>query len=421
MTQTETTKNESSKDAAMALLKPGHTMTLEQEKQILEEARAQLKIVLENATDDKGFHSGVTATLASSGGVKISSKSEGAYCIAKGSCLAPEGMTVHDVRKQFSNDLRNNQVMDRVLKRIDPMTTVMTGVTELKHTELLDESKQEHLRVIYGNFYVAPLICDRDICVVEHTLITKCPVTGDDVFVSHERSVELPEAVPEMQKTLGRVRAVVRNTGYVFRPSKENPNRLALSYFCQVDPRGSFPVSIVNIASVSQAMNAGRVRDLYEQLAKVKKQMGGDVEFPFDCYDLARRGGTCTHEIPLVAPEDGAKTFFVRLRAHSEEHKTTVELEDDGKAKYTLSAAKKDSVGEELVSGKQVKFGGSLDCVLEVTLEDDAAAENELKLKFTNSAWTRKTSVCVPVPMPTSLSNSSVTAAELTATTELEQ
>ena len=393
-------------------------MTKEQEKQLVEECRAQLKILLENEQQEKEWHSRVTYH-----GVKVSSKKEDVFCIARGTTHVPEGMTLTDIHKQYSNDFRNNEVMNGVLKKVDPMNTVSTIVTEIQHKDLLDRSQHETIKVLWGNFYVAPLVSDRDFVFAQHEILTKCPVTGDDIFVSNEVNVELPEAVPDMEKTLGRVRATLRSTGYVFRPDKDKRERLQMSFLGQADPKGYLPISVVNLASVSQALNAGRLRDIYEHFSTVQKAMGGDVNFPFDCSTVARRGGTWTQEVPLVAPEGSptSKTFFVRLRAHSDRN-VSVELETKD-TQYTLSSVNKDTVGDDLVSGKSVTFGGvkCLDCILQVSSEGDDGNKS-FNLKFTNSGW-KKSNITLPVPMqisatePTTDSSNTGTA----STIEVEQ
>ena len=409
-------------DPGLALMKRPFTMTKEQEQELIEKCRAQLKILLENEQQDKEWCSRVTYH-----GVKVSQKKEGAFCIARGTTLVPEGLTLEDVHDQYSNDFRNNEVMYSALKRVDPMNTSSTIVTEIQHQELLDKNQHESLKILWANFYVAPLISDRDFVFAQHEVLTKCPITGDDIFVSNEVNVELLDVVPDMEKTLGRVRATLRCTGYVFRPSKDHPGRLQMSFLGQADPKGYLPVSVVNLASISQALNAGRLRDTYEYYSTVKSAMGGGVSFPFDCSTLSRRGGTFVHKIPLVVPEDTAascdrKSFFVRLQAHSERN-VSVELEMPDPM-YLLSAGDKDEMGETLVGGKQVTFGGAncLDCVLQVSLGDSHKDNNEngvLFMKFTNTGW-KKSNVTVPVKMtitatdPTTDSSNAGTASTLT-------
>lgn len=419
MTQADNNKPPShDDDPAFALMKRPYTMTREQEKQLVEECRAQLKILLENEQQEKEWYSRVTYH-----GVKVSSKKEGVFCITRGTTQVPEGMTIDDIHKQYSNDFRNNEVMNGVLKKVDPMNTVSTIVTEIQHKDLLDQSQHETIKILWGNFYVAPLVSDRDFVFAQHEVLTKCPVTGEDIFVSNEVNVELPEAVPDMEKTLGRVRATLRSTGYVFRPDKDNKERLQMSFLGQADPKGYLPVSVVNLASVSQALNAGRVRDIYEHFSMVQKNMGGAVNFPFDCSTVTRRGGTWTQEVPLVAPEGSppCKTFFVRLRAHSDRN-VAVELEMID-AKYTLSSVNKDAVGDKLVAGKQVTFGGvkCLDCILQVSSEGDGGG-NVLNLKFTNSGW-KKSNITVPVPMQISATDPTTDPSNggYASTTDVEQ
>lgn len=424
MTQTETTSNASpptgADDPAFALMKRPFAMTYEQEKQLVEDCRTQLKILVENERQDKEWYSRVTYH-----GVKVSSKKEGVFCITRGTTQVPEGITLDQIRNQWENDFRNDEVMNRVLKRTDPMSTSGTIVTEIQNKELLDTSQHESLKVLWGNFYVAPLISDRDFVFVQHEMQTKCPVTGEDIFVSSEVSVDLPEAVPDMEKTLGRVRAVLQSTGYVVRPAKDDPELLRITFLGQADPRGYLPASVVNLASVSQALNVGRVRDAHEHFVTVKKQMGGDVDFPFDQYPLARRGGSCSHEVSLVPAEGStdSKTFFIRLCVHSERNVAVqLELGETEKTKYTLSAVNKNTVGEDLIAGKQVLFGGEklLDCVLEVALEE-GHANAFMNLKFINSGW-KQSNVTMPMPMPTSASEPTThSSAETTDSTAVEQ
>ena len=213
-----------------------------------------------------------------------------------------------------------------------------------------------------------------------------------------------------MEQSLGRVRANLRFTGYVFRPHAENESQLTMTFLGQADPRGYLPTSVVNLASISQALNIGRVRDLYIQYNAVQKEL--DVPYPLDCYQLGRRGGTCIHTVPLVAPETGLQTFFVRLQGHSERN-ITVKVEK----MVGLSAVQKDEMGEKLVAGKEVTFGGTklLDIVVQVTLEQEE--KMDLDLQFTNPNWS-KTYLVLPVSMAISKSDPTSSAEAAAATAE---
>jgi len=412
--ETETKKpsqNAIKEDPGLAYVKRPFSLGFEKEKELLEEAREKLRLLVElESESNEEWSSRVTY-----GGVKVTTKKDGAFCTSKGVCDVPEGITIADFWTQFKSDFRNNEAVDKLFKRIDPMVLHMTIVAELEHKELLDESKHEQLLLLYGVLYLAPLVSDRDVIFIQHSCETKCPVTGDDVFVSNCFSVDLPELAPDQKKDTGRVRCILERTAYVFRPHPTlGEGRLQMSF--QVDPRGYLPTSVVNLASVSQALNCGRVRDIYAQYAVVKKEMNSEVAFPFASYHLARRGGTAFHGVSLVAPEEGAATFFVRLRAHAE-HSITVQLEQTDEP-FTVAAVKKDPVGVDLAAGNAVSFGGKnlLDAVLEVTLQggsNDAAPM--LSLQFTNPNW-KKAYVCLPVDVstsvlePTSLEDSTATA-----------
>lgn len=412
-TKRKPSQNPTKEDPGLAYLKQPYSLGYDKEKELLEDAREKLRLLVELEADESQWLSRVTY-----GGVKVTAKKDGAFCVAKGVCDVPEGVTVHDFKTQFRSDFRHNECVDKLFKRIDPMMLHMTKVAELEHKELLDESKHEQLRVLYGALYLAPVISDRDFVFLQHTCITQCPVTGDEVFVSNSFSVELPELCPDQEKDTGRVRAVLARTGYIMRPHPTlGEGRLTMSFLGQADPKGYLPASVVNLASVSQALNCGRVRDIYAQYAMVKKEMKSDVPFPFDSYQLARRGGTAFHGVSLVAPGD-EKTFFVRLRAHAE-HNVTVQLEETDEP-FKLEAVDKDAVGADLVAGKAVSFGGKenplLDTVLQVTLEGESSDTAPiLNLQFTNPNW-KKTWVCLPMNMETSLT--APAGEDPTATTE---
>jgi hypothetical protein len=397
-------------DPGLTHIQRPYQLTLEEERSLLEQARQRRTQLLEHDVQSDDWYSRVTYH-----GVTVTSKKEAdnPFCITKGITEAPEGMTLRDVYGQYECDFSSPDHVLRTFHRIDPMTRHMTTIVECQHCrDQLEEF--ENLRVLWGVLYVAPLVSDRDFLFVLHTSITTCPVTNQPVFCSNSFSIELPAAVPDLQATTGYVRSTIQKTGYVFRPLPDSPSRLSLAFVGQCDPKGYLPATIVNLASVSQALNAGRVRDSYAHFWNaVRHEMKLDAYVPISCYPMPRRGGGAIHAVLL--PTDKT-TFAIRLRAHCD-HPITMELSpqveknnDDGKDKalYKLElvddAAKQDDMGVALLQGKSISFGGKMNSVLNVTLQVTLMPQKEEQLKprlplvFHNSGW-KKATLCLPQTM----------------------
>jgi len=345
--------------------------------------------------------------------------------MTKGVTDAPVGMTLDEVHVQMSSDFRSNEAIQRCYpSAIDPLNLAMIIVTKIDDEDgLLDTESKEQLRILWGAFYIGPLVSDRDFCFVMHTSMTKCPVSGEPVVASNSYSVDLDEAVPDMQATTGRLRATIQATGYIYRPHKTIPNRLSMSFLGQCNPKGYLPATIVNFASVSQAMNVGRIRDFYGSLVEVKKafiekdaaipiadnqQVVPMNSFPFDCYKIPRRGGNASHTIPLDSSgetnsnnnNNNEKVFLVRLQAHCD-HVISVQWKNNDTNALTMTAVHskdKESLRmDSFVEGKSVTFGGKSDLVLDITVQvklqdtEDAAVAKELVLEFTNAGWKQAT------------------------------
>jgi hypothetical protein len=316
---------------------------------------------------------------------------------------------------------------------------------------LLQANEGEQLRVLWGSFYVAPLVSDRDFYFVWHTSRITCPMTGDDVFCCTAFSVldhVLPSTVvpPDLQPQTGRIRGVIQNTGYIFRtkqsssPSTDNAttnNKVRIAFVGQCDPKGLLPASIVNFASISQAMNAGRFRDSFHHCQQVnhlfqqREQLRLDNNtnkpshyIPLDGYQLPRRGGTIQHSIPLMvggggvvvsaSPEvadspSSSVTLTVHLLAHCD-HVITVrrvvtsatKSKNDEFTKMPHDDNKEDSDTDNrfirrFLAGESVSFGGDqslLDLTFQVQQKVDSIGST-LELEFVNHGW-RKANLSIP-------------------------
>jgi START domain len=392
-------------DPGLAHIQRPYQLSLEEEVSLLEQARQRRTQLLEHDVQSDDWYSRVTYH-----GVTVTSKKEAdnPFCITKGLTEAPEGMTLHNVCQQFECDFSSADYVLKTMHRIDPMTRHMTTIAECQHCrDQLEEF--ENLRVIWGVLYVAPLVSDRDFVFAMHTSISTCPVTNQPVFCSNSFSIELPAAVPDLQSTTGYVRSAIQKTGYIFRPLPDSPNRLSMAFVGQCDPKGYLPAAIVNLASVSQALNAGRVRDNYIHFWNVAlNELKLDAYVPISCYQVPRRGGGAIHAVSLPTTE--TTTFSIRLRAHCD-HPIAMELaaeKDEDKALYKLeladAAAKQDDVAVALLQGKSISFGGKTNAVLDVTLQVTLMPQEGEELKpclqlvFHNSGW-KKATLCLPLTM----------------------
>jgi hypothetical protein len=206
-----------------------------------------------------------------------------------------------------------------------------------------------------------------------------------------------------------------------------------MTYTLQADPKGYLPASIVNLVSVSQAMNVGRVRDMYAASLEAAKQMG--VNAPLERYEIPRRGGSIVHSMNIqkttaqkkvlneredtseseeVVEEekkdeidpDAIASFEIHVRAYAE-HPISMKLMNydicNEKLPYKLRFAKTNggnsSQGSDLLEGKVVSFGGKNDHVFSATMEvvsrDESTIPEELRFEFVNGSW-RKTTIYIP-------------------------
>lgn len=415
-------------DPAVKHLKAPYSMTLEEEKALLEEARRRLKLLLEKNCSEDGWYNRMNYK-----GVHVTSARDpdgGPFCMTKGVTEMPEDMTMEFIKQQYRHDVRDSVGIDQFFRRVDPMTKVVVTVSKIQNRHLLDESKHEEVSIVYGHFAVAPLVSDRDFCFVGHDVETTDPTTGAQIFVSNCFSIDHP-AVPAMYETEGIVRAHIECTGYLFRPLPDDPSRLSMTYTLQADPKGYLPASIVNLVSVSQAMNVGRVRDMYAANLEAAKQMG--VNAPLERYDISRRGGSVVHSMVVqkttrrktvlnekeetseseeVVEEEkkdetdpDTMTFFeIHVRAYAE-HPISVKLltSSCGELPYKLRCVNTNGdnsfQGPDLLEGKAVSFGGKNNHVFSATLEvlsnDESAIPDELQFEFVNGSW-RKTTIYIP-------------------------
>jgi hypothetical protein len=480
---TSSTRNDGLRheDPALAYITPDgpYHMTLDEETTLLQQARqcrtALLQFELEDTPDWYSRGGAVTSSLLQ-GGVSIKSKKAqpngSPFCLTKGFCDAPPGMTLTELQQQFETDIRSSAALLRTLHRIDPMNLHIRIVTQVERTELLhSDNEQEQLRVLWGSFYVAPLVSDRDFYFVWHTSRIQCPMTGDDVFCCTAFSVldhVLPSTVvpPDLQRQTGRIRALVQNTGYIFRQQQssstttatsttDSTSKVRIAFVGQCDPKGLLPASIVNFASISQAMNAGRFRDsfhhcqqvnqLFQQQQQLRLKNSHDKPLPYiplDGYQLPRRGGSVQHSIPLIVGggvdggvvstshkvEDSSSalsssfTLTVHLLAHCDHvitvrrvvtSTTTSNTDEFTLVKMPHDENKGDSDNgtdtiRQFLAGESVSFGGDqslLDLTFQVQQKVDTTAANSssrsssststLELEFVNHGW-RKATLSIP-------------------------
>ena len=248
-----------------------------------------------------------------------------------------------------------------------------------------------------------------------HTSRSKCPVTGHDVFCSNSFSIDLPDVVPDLYDSTGRVRGAIQLTGYIFRPFPATPEdgRLQMAFVGQCDPKGLLPATIVNFASVSQALNVGRVRDSYQHFRQVVGDFKVPHHVPLECFSLPRRGGSVTHRIPIVQTSE-SKEGYIRLLVHCDLSITAQATENTNGCAVQSVASADSKDKEKFADGQPTTFGGKgdlvLDMVLQVTLKDQAY----LEITFSNHCW-KKATLCCPESMELS-----ATAASLDQTTALE-
>lgn len=431
-TASETKNKNNSKDGlrhddpGLAHLNQSFQLSRQQEQDLLEDARRRRALLLQNDCQEKDDS---WSSRVNYHGVAVASKKEtgNPFCITKGICEAPNGLTVDIARRQYEHDFKDSTTLLRTFNRIDPMNLYIRKITDIQNTDLLDTDSHELLRIIWASFYVAPLISDRDFLLAMHTSTSKCPITGHTVFCSNTFSVELPDAVPnDLYDATGRVRALVQLTGYIFRPYPATPEdgRLQMAFVGQCDPKGLLPVAIVNLASVSQAMNVGRVRDSYEHFRQVVEEFKVvKHDFPLGCFSLPRRGGSVTHRIPIIVLETTATTSkeeeknkqegCIRLLVHCD-HSITVQATEGTNGCVVESVTSELKGKGKLADGEPVTFGGKgelvLDLVLQVALKDNDNDQDDahyLELLFTNHCWTKAT-VCFPATLELAAAASSL-------------
>eukprot|EP00762_Andalucia_godoyi_P007836 ANDGO_01771.mRNA.1 Steroidogenic acute regulatory-like protein 1 len=69
-------------------------------------------------------------------------------------------------------------------------------------------------------------------------------------------------SAPEVK---GVVRADTKQSGWVFRPSPEDPNKTFVTSVTAVDPKGWIPAPVVNAVAVKNPLSLAKVRDIIEK------------------------------------------------------------------------------------------------------------------------------------------------------------
>jgi len=226
----------SSDDYGMALLDREYVMTMEEEISVLNTARGQMKIMVENAENNAGW-----STSAKVGQTRISSK-EGVdgspYNMIKGVTELGIAIPIDFVAAQIRYERRSPDSLSQFFLGLDPSAVQLGVVTTIRNRELLDDEAFEECGIVWtANKPPQNVVDDRDVCIIFLSRKAKCPVTGDDIVTSPFFSTHLP-GVPDMELALGRVRAVITIGGYVLKQPKDASRPPTYTFIIQYDPKG---------------------------------------------------------------------------------------------------------------------------------------------------------------------------------------
>lgn len=121
------------------------------------------------------------------------------------------------------------------------------------------EEIHRHKMVYYAAYKVAWPLSSRDFCY-------SCSdwFRDDGVAILAANSMPHRDAPDPIGKY---VRGRILTSGYVLRPSPDDPYSCSVTYMVQVDPRGSIPTWAVNMVAADQALNVARVRDHFKSAA----------------------------------------------------------------------------------------------------------------------------------------------------------
>jgi len=109
----------------------------------------------------------------------------------------------------------------------------------------------------YACYKMPPLIASRDFVIQSIDMIN-----SEGVGISVGKSVE----VNELPIRDGVVRAVINDSGYVYKPLPEDPTKSLVQYVVNVDPKGWIPHWVVNATASDQGTNIQRLQEYFIKL-----------------------------------------------------------------------------------------------------------------------------------------------------------
>lgn len=244
-------------DLGYTLIEQPMAFTEEQLLELGKLCEAQISDLLKNERgEDEGWYSRATLN-----GVTCQSRpdsSGGPFVITKGMAQLEPKVPLDFIRTQFSLS-KTSEEWEKQIRASDPMCLLSAILANCDATGV---PEGERVRIIYAAFKIkGPGIWDRDFLFVQHLALRNCETTGERLFMVVCFSLQRPE-VPDMVTSAKRVRGEILGSGYVFREDKDT-KAVKVTYVVQANPHGALPVAVVNMASIMQAGNAGRIRDLY--------------------------------------------------------------------------------------------------------------------------------------------------------------